>query len=153
MPITEERRDYYKKYHAERREERNAKNRARYRDKPKIITEKQLKAKNAARRRWYEKHKEEHNKKRREQYKQLGMATYYRSFRRFQREKIAQRPRPEFCEVCGDNQTRISFDHCHNTGDFRGWICFHCNAALGHVRDNPDTLRKLASYIETHYAL
>lgn len=39
-------------------------------------------------------------------------------------------------------------DHCHRTNKVRGILCQPCNVALGNVRDNPDTLRALASYLE-----
>jgi integrase len=63
-------------------------------------------------------------------------------------ETRAGRKKPTRCEVCGESRVKIHFDHCHQSGRFRGWICFHCNAALGHVRDNPNRLRKLAAYLE-----
>lgn len=56
--------------------------------------------------------------------------------------------RPKVCEVCQQPHKRICFDHCHKTGKFRGWLCGNCNSALGMARDNPDTLRKLADYLE-----
>ena len=70
------------------------------------------------------------------------------------REKAAGRPRPETCEVCNDkNSDRgLAFDHCHVTGQFRGWICGRCNVALAMVRDNPNVLRNLADYLERHNA-
>ena len=57
------------------------------------------------------------------------------------------RPRPERCEVCG-SKDKICLDHCHANHKFRGWLCNGCNTALGHVKDNPHTLRKLAEYLE-----
>lgn len=62
-------------------------------------------------------------------------------------ERAAGRPKPKTCEVCGGSR-RISFDHCHSTGEFRGWLCMPCNVALGQVKDNPMTLRLLADYLE-----
>ena len=55
--------------------------------------------------------------------------------------------KPSECEVCGSNN-RIVYDHCHKTGEFRGWICNACNVALGLVSDDPGILRALARYIE-----
>jgi formate dehydrogenase maturation protein FdhE len=63
------------------------------------------------------------------------------------KEKLAGVPRPIHCPICGSTKT-ISFDHDHGTGKFRGWICNMCNRALGMVRDNPITLRRLADYLE-----
>ena len=61
-------------------------------------------------------------------------------------EMIAGRPRPSVCEICG-RSGRITFDHCHNTGAFRGWICFNCNVLLGHANDDPELLERLAAYL------
>lgn len=60
---------------------------------------------------------------------------------------LAGRPRPDKCEICSGGG-KISFDHSHKTGKFRGWICGTCNSALGMVRDSPLVLRKLAEYVE-----
>lgn len=57
--------------------------------------------------------------------------------------------KPEVCSIPGCGSTRkISFDHCHATGKFRGWLCDSCNIALGRVHDNPAVLRALADYLE-----
>ena len=64
------------------------------------------------------------------------------------KEAKAGRPRPDHCEVCGRNDRRIEFDHCHQRGVFRGWLCRNCNSALGHVNDNPNILRMLIAYLE-----
>jgi hypothetical protein len=37
------------------------------------------------------------------------------------KEQIAQRPRPNFCEVCYLT-AKPDFDHDHLTGKFRGWL-------------------------------
>lgn len=39
-------------------------------------------------------------------------------------------------------------DHCHTSGKVRGILCRCCNVALGNVKDNADTLRRLAAYLE-----
>lgn len=39
-------------------------------------------------------------------------------------------------------------DHCHKTGRVRGLLCSGCNHAVGKVRDSPDTLRRLADYLD-----
>lgn len=64
------------------------------------------------------------------------------------RESKAGRPKPEICEACNQPHNKIVFDHCHTNGHFRGWICDDCNVALGRVKDNIDTLLKLAKYLQ-----
>jgi Recombination endonuclease VII len=62
----------------------------------------------------------------------------------------AGREKPELCEICFTNEYRIVFDHCHNSGKFRGWICDRCNRVLGIVKDSPKLLNDLAIYLENN---
>lgn len=55
--------------------------------------------------------------------------------------------RPGMCDVC-ETVCSVVWDHCHNNGNFRGWLCHGCNIALGSVKDNPEVLRALADYLE-----
>lgn len=74
-------------------------------------------------------------------------------------ETIAGRVCPEVCDLCGNAESRkkprssetqrMSWDHDHKTGKFRGWICHDCNTSLGKAKDNPSLLRRMAEYIET----
>lgn len=63
------------------------------------------------------------------------------------KEEKAGRVAPEQCEVCGAIG-RICFDHDHNTGKFRGWICIRCNAALGMAKDSSELLLRLSEYLK-----
>lgn len=42
----------------------------------------------------------------------------------------------------------LAVDHCHVTGKVRGLLCWGCNAVLGRVKDDPNTLRAMAAYLE-----
>jgi len=55
--------------------------------------------------------------------------------------------RPDMCDVCGSAE-RICWDHDHQTGVHRGWLCNKCNSALGFVGDNVETLEKLIKYLK-----
>ena len=65
-----------------------------------------------------------------------------------QRIKAAGRVKSNACELCWTTGTRIVFDHCHASGNFRGWLCEKCNFALGLAKDDPALLRRMADYLE-----
>lgn len=60
---------------------------------------------------------------------------------------IAGRPRADQCEICLDMVMTV-FDHCHDGGHFRGWICDRCNRVLGCVKDNIELLNAMIKYLE-----
>jgi len=49
---------------------------------------------------------------------------------------------------CSFEERVPHIDHCHATGKVRGLLCGPCNQALGLTKDNPETLRRLAAYLE-----
>jgi hypothetical protein len=66
-------------------------------------------------------------------------------------EGLAGRPRPLVCDICEgppDPKRGMHFDHCHQSGQFRGWLCRKCNLMLGNAEDDPSRLRKGAAYLE-----
>jgi Recombination endonuclease VII len=125
------------------------------------IREKRLEAN----RRWYTKHQKSALERKATAYKAdpvkfnarsdawqkanpLRAAELSRIGKQAKQEIAAGRPRPDSCEVCRRSSKRtLHFDHCHTTGNFRGWLCNGCNAALGHAKDDPNTLLKLAEYL------
>lgn len=53
------------------------------------------------------------------------------------------------CAICGVRPDRsLALDHCHKTGKLRGLLCFSCNVALGHFKDDPKLLRKAIRYLK-----
>jgi Recombination endonuclease VII len=62
------------------------------------------------------------------------------------------------CAICGTDKYRKdaidefswAIDHDHTTGKIRGLLCQCCNLALGAVKDNQNTLRKMVAYLKKH---
>lgn len=56
------------------------------------------------------------------------------------------------CAICRlDEPGRAwSVDHDHDTGAVRGVLCWHCNIALGHFRDDPLRLASAIKYLAVH---
>ena len=72
---------------------------------------------------------------------------YRREWRLKKKEGKAGYKMPERCEICGESG-KIVFDHNHNTGEFRGWICGKCNVAIGMIDENIEKLLKIKKYLE-----
>lgn len=57
------------------------------------------------------------------------------------------------CAICQqpertDYKRRLSLDHDHTTGKFRGFLCHMCNTGIGKFGDNPDLLIAAANYLK-----
>ena len=59
---------------------------------------------------------------------------------------------PIECEICGitpeENGRELALDHDHETGEFRGWLCWQCNMAIAKLGDNTEGLKKALAYLE-----
>jgi len=64
-----------------------------------------------------------------------------------------------FCPVCErtsdqlqrygrKNQGAWAADHCHKTGEFRGWLCYPCNISLGMLQDDVVIISRAIVYLE-----
>jgi hypothetical protein len=56
-------------------------------------------------------------------------------------------------EIGKRGQIRLTtwvLDHCHDSETFRGWLCHHCNTALGAFRDSLDRVKNAVIYLEAH---
>ena len=53
------------------------------------------------------------------------------------------------CAICGIRPlfTKLVVDHDHNTGKFRGLLCYKCNVGLGFMRDDPEILNGAIMYL------
>jgi len=56
------------------------------------------------------------------------------------------------CAGCLEPLAKVKecLDHCHKTGQVRGLLCDHCNAALGRLKDSSATARRLADYLDKY---
>jgi len=119
-------------------------------------------------RKWYAKNRDKINKNYRERYAKNNEKMKARDKKRYTEdpEKFNERCKKHYleykyrkhgltssdakkeCEICKSSTRRICIDHCHVTGKFRGFLCHNCNIILGMSKDNPDILRKCASYLE-----
>lgn len=55
------------------------------------------------------------------------------------------------CAIChrpDPTHQNLVVDHDHETGLVRGLLCHPCNTALGIVRDDPEHLTRMVSYLE-----
>jgi hypothetical protein len=66
----------------------------------------------------------------------------------YERALEEQQGRCAICRSKCDAYSRLSVDHDHDTGRFRGLLCNKCNHGLGRFRDRPDLLRAAAIYLE-----
>jgi hypothetical protein len=53
------------------------------------------------------------------------------------------------CAVCREREAK-QVDHDHRTGEIRGIVCLHCNAAMGAFHDDPDLIRRAIEYVKRH---
>lgn len=60
------------------------------------------------------------------------------------------------CEICQRTPSetgrpaRMTIDHDHATGEFRGFLCGSCNTGLGMLQDSPELLRGALDYLSRH---
>jgi hypothetical protein len=75
----------------------------------------------------------------------IGVKMTYEEFNRILLEQN------NVCAICGekDFKKRLSVDHCHKTGKFRGLLCQTCNTSLGGFKDNVELLKSAIKYLTT----
>lgn len=57
------------------------------------------------------------------------------------------------CSICScvcSTGKKLSADHCHTTGVFRGLLCGKCNKGLGLFNDNLTFMGKAMTYLKTN---
>lgn len=50
------------------------------------------------------------------------------------------------CDICGIVARRV-WDHDHETGLARGWLCSNCNTAIGLLGDTAESVEKAVAYL------
>ncbi len=57
------------------------------------------------------------------------------------------------CAICGITEEeygrKLHMDHCHKSGQLRGFLCQKCNQGLGSYGDSVDLLIAAAEYLES----
>lgn len=95
---------------------------------------------------WALKVKQQWRKKDPDRIKKWGRE-YNRKWLLNKKEKEAGRSKPVLCEIT-NLPAKITFDHCHKSGEFRGWISDQCNRIAGQANDDFKLLRLVADYLE-----
>jgi hypothetical protein len=58
------------------------------------------------------------------------------------------------CGICEEvlerGKGKHALDHCHNTGQLRGFLCGKCNRGLGYFQDNPELLTSAVRYLQLY---
>lgn len=58
------------------------------------------------------------------------------------------------CKVTGVPEAflnrKLCMDHCHETGEFRGWICNEANCILGYAKESLEFLSSVTAYLGVH---
>jgi len=52
------------------------------------------------------------------------------------------------CQCCGRTDKKIVFDHCHETLEWRGWLCTQCNVAIGQLGDTIEGVERALKYLK-----
>jgi len=56
------------------------------------------------------------------------------------------------CAICKSHinefKRKLSVDHNHETGKVRGLLCNNCNAGIGYLEEDVDSLRQAIEYLE-----
>lgn len=77
---------------------------------------------------------------------------YTREYQRKKKLPAPTRPCPDHCEMClrPPGKHALHLDHCHVTGEFRGWLCGCCNTAFGRLGDSFElVIERLERYRST----
>lgn len=69
------------------------------------------------------------------------------SVEQYEELMIAQLGKCAICKKDCPTGNSLSVDHHHESGKVRGLLCRNCNSALGHAKENIETLRSMIEYL------
>lgn len=75
-------------------------------------------------------------------------AAYKRSIYHLRRAHVKPDASQYPCDCCGRIVDKLSLDHDHATGEFRGWLCHGCNTGLGKLGDTIEGVDRALSYLK-----
>mgnify|MGYP001570388182 CR=1 FL=1 len=99
---------------------------------------------------WYQRNKEKVRRYRKGNLKKILAQQLYRRYgitaEAYKALLAAQGGR---CAICRNlpGRKRLAVDHCHDTEQVRGLLCFNCNVLLGCSRDNVEVLQAAIAYL------
>ena len=50
------------------------------------------------------------------------------------------------CAICNHPNKRLNIDHCHDTGQVRGLLCYRCNFFLGRI-ERENLIQTIEAYL------
>lgn len=56
------------------------------------------------------------------------------------------------CWCCNKECDKPVLDHCHETEEFRGWLCSPCNLGIGVLGDDIEGVGNALTYLRMHYS-
>lgn len=59
-------------------------------------------------------------------------------------------PVPDKCPICERKNVDFHFDHHHDSGKPRGWICRYCNVILGFAKEDIQYLLNCVAWLQRH---
>jgi recombination endonuclease VII len=91
------------------------------------------------------------NAEKRSAYQRLANAAHPERHRKRHEQPEPTRPKPATCECCwkAPRKNGMHLDHCHLTGEFRGWLCGPCNQGIGLLGDNEAGLIQAIFYLRS----
>ena len=75
-------------------------------------------------------------------------ACHLKNKRQIRKLRTFHAPTSTNCQLCGRGGRQLVLDHCHESGDFRGFICSPCNRGLGLLGDDVDGLLQALLYLK-----